>query len=244
MSRITEYPRIHRLFHSVIIRTHPVRFLRSLDRWLTGVSCRPEFEILNQRRVTQHSLRRLPSCYLTDAALNSDQLLAHLEKLGLDVQTYHHPPLFTVEQSKQVRTKLSESIPGEHCKTLFLEDKKRQMWLLATLEDTSVDFKRLAELLDSARLSLGSSELLWKVLGVRPGSVSPFALINDPQHSVQVALERRMMDCQLLGYHPLTNDRTTTIRPCQLLTFIRWCGFAPRIIVTSTPDTTVATQLL
>lgn len=177
-----------------------------------------------------HSVLQAAVLLPTRAPLNSDQLLAHLAKIGLEVQTYHHPPLFTVKQSKQVRSRLAEPIPGEHCKTLFLKDKKRLMWLLVTLEDTAVDLKRLAETLGSARLSLGSSELLWEVLGVRPGSVSPFALINDAQRSVQVALERKMMSCQLLGYHPLTNDRTTTMRPCQLLTFIRWCGFAPRII--------------
>jgi Ala-tRNA(Pro) deacylase len=119
---------------------------------------------------------------------------------------------------------------GAHCKSLFLKDKKDQLWLLVALEDRPVDLKTLPKNIGAARLSFGKPELLLEVLGVEPGSVTPFALINDPQGRVRVVLDKGMLDHELLNYHPLTNTATTAISAADLVRFIRSCGHDPVIL--------------
>ncbi|WP_451971072.1 prolyl-tRNA synthetase associated domain-containing protein [Azospirillum endophyticum] len=155
-----------------------------------------------------------------------DQLLARLDALGIHTTTHGHPPLHTVEESKALRG----TLPGGHCKNLFLKDKKDQHWLVVALEDARIDLNRLDKAIGSARLSFASAERLWRFLGIRPGSVTPFALVNDPDLKVRVILQKAMMEHDPLNYHPLLNDRTTAIRPDDLLRFIRACGHEPAIV--------------
>ena len=152
-----------------------------------------------------------------------EQLLQRFKELGIETTTHEHPPLMTVEDSKRLRGDL----PGGHCKSLFLKDKKDQYWLFVALEDRKVDIKALDRKLGAARLSFASPERLWQVLGVRPGSVTPFALINDREHKVRVFLDAAMLRCELLNYHPLVNTKTTSIRPADLIRFIEACGHRP-----------------
>ncbi|KAA0581587.1 prolyl-tRNA synthetase associated domain-containing protein [Azospirillum sp. Sh1] len=155
-----------------------------------------------------------------------DQLLVRLDALGIQATTHSHPPLHTVEESKALRG----ALPGGHCKNLFLKDKKDQHWLVVALEDAQVDLNRLDKVIGSARLSFASAERLWRFLGIRPGSVTPFALVNDTERKVRVVLQQAMMEHDLLNYHPLLNDRTTAIRRDDLLRFIRACGHEPAIV--------------
>lgn len=155
-----------------------------------------------------------------------EELFARLEALAIETETHHHEPLFTVDESKSLRG----LIPGGHCKSLFLKAKKGGLWLVVTLEDRSLDLKALARRLGAARLSFGRPELLMEVLGVPPGAVTPFALINDASLRVEVALDAEMMALDLVNYHPLTNEATTTIKPKDLLRFIAACGHEPVII--------------
>lgn len=155
-----------------------------------------------------------------------DQLLARLRDLGIDTVTHEHPPLHTVEESKALRG----TLPGGHCKNLFLKDKKDQHWLVVALEDARVELNRLDRVIGSARLSFASADRLWRYLGVRPGSVTPFALVNDTGRQVRVVLQQAMMEHELLNYHPLVNDRTTAIRRDDLLRFIRACGHEPAVV--------------
>ena len=136
------------------------------------------------------------------------------------------PPVYTVDDAKALRGE----IPGGHCKNLFLKDKKAQLWLVVCLEDTAVDMKSLPAIIGAARVSFGKPELLKEVLGVGPGSVTPFALINDHEQRVNVILEEQMMQCELVSFHPLTNSATTTLTPADLMKFIRHCGHEPQII--------------
>ena len=154
------------------------------------------------------------------------QLIEYMEELGIDTQTRQHPPAFTVEDAKELRG----LIPGGHTKNLFLKDKKGKLWLVVALEDTSVDLKALPKRIGSARLSFGKAELLEEVLGVKPGSVTPFALINDTEGRVSVVLDERMMEHEQLNFHPLVNTATTTISREDFLKFLRATGHEPQIV--------------
>lgn len=155
-----------------------------------------------------------------------DALFDRLAELGVGYDVHRHPPLFTVEDSKALRGDL----PGGHCKNLFLRDRKGAMWLVVCLEDRRIDLKALGALLGGARLSFGSADRLMRVLGVIPGAVSPFALINDLERSVTVILDRAMLDHRPLNYHPLTNDMTIAVSPEDLVRFVEACGHAPQIV--------------
>jgi Ala-tRNA(Pro) deacylase len=154
------------------------------------------------------------------------ELLQRLETLGIASVTTDHPAVFTVEEA----TATHHAIPGVHCKNLFLKDAKDQLWLVVCPHDREVEMKSLHKRIGSKRLSFGKADLLWEVLGVRPGSVTPFALINDRDHRVKVVLDAWMMDQETLNYHPLENTATTTVSNADLLRFIADCGHEPQVV--------------
>jgi Ala-tRNA(Pro) deacylase len=155
-----------------------------------------------------------------------ENLFARLSELGIETETVRHPAVFTVEESKALRGDL----PGGHTKNLFLKDKKGALWLVVALEDRAVDMKDLRRRIGAAPLSFGRPELLKEVLGVDPGSVTPFAVINDTEKRVNVVLDEEMMSFRVLNFHPLTNTATTSVTPDGLPAFIRSCGHEPAVV--------------
>jgi Ala-tRNA(Pro) deacylase len=157
----------------------------------------------------------------------TDDLMAFLDRLGIATKTVTHPPLFTVEESQALRG----SIPGAHTKNLFLKDKKDAIFLVTALEDAEIDLKHLHNRIGaSGRLSFGRPELLAERLGVIPGAVTPFGLINDRPPSVNVILDAALVANDTINCHPLVNTATTTILTADLLAFIRAGGHEPRIL--------------
>jgi len=161
-----------------------------------------------------------------------DELLEKLNSLGIHVKTVEHPPLFTVDESRQLRG----NIPGLHSKNLFLKCKKGRLWLVVARESAQINLKRLHTTIGSGRLSFGKPDLLMEVLGVPPGSVTPFSLINDHDLRVSVVLDADMMDHDLLNFHPLVNNATSAISRDDLLKFIADCGHEPAILPVSETD--------
>ena len=156
-------------------------------------------------------------------------LFALLDNLGIKTKTYEHPAVFTVAESLAIES----TMPGGHTKNLFLKDKKDRLFLVVALHNAAIDLKTLHKTLDCDRLSFGKAELLEDVLGIRPGSVTPFSLINDKAARVTVVLDAPMMEEPLLNYHPLENTATTAIARDDLLRFIRATGHGPRIVQVS-----------
>jgi Ala-tRNA(Pro) deacylase len=155
-----------------------------------------------------------------------EELFAFLDSLGIRHETTTHPPAFTVEDAKALRGQ----IPGGHTKNLFLKDKKGRLWLVVALEDTRVNLKTLHRKIGAARLSFGKPELLEDVLGVRPGSVTPFALINDREKRVSVVLDSRLMETDPLNFHPLENTATTTVSNAGFRRFLEATGHSFQIV--------------
>lgn len=164
--------------------------------------------------------------------LTPDELLARLSALGIAHVTHRHPPVFTVAEAVSLRG----ALPGGHCKSLFLVDKKGGEWLVVVLEDRRLDLKRLSDTLGAARFSFGSPERLRRVLGVEPGSVTPFALANPSSAGVSVVLDEAMLREDPLNYHPLVNTATTALAPADLLRFIEASGHRPRIVALDALD--------
>ena len=156
-------------------------------------------------------------------------LFARLDGLGIATRTVEHAPVFTVDEARRLRGE----IPGGHTKNLFLIDKDERLWLVVALEDAAVDLKALPRKVGSGRVSFGKPDRLRQALGIEPGSVTPFALINDVDNHVNVVLDEAMMREPLLNCHPLENTATTTIAAAELLRFIRSCGHSPQIVAVS-----------
>ncbi len=154
------------------------------------------------------------------------ELFDRLAELDIEYTTCRHPAVWTVEESRRLRG----DMPGGHCKSLFLKDKKGVVYLVVALEDRAIDMKRLRRPIGAAPLSFARPELLMEILGVTPGAVTPFGLINDVNAAARVVLDKEMLERDPLNYHPLTNEATTAIAPGDLLKFIRGCGHEPQIL--------------
>ena len=159
-------------------------------------------------------------------ALTPDELFQRLDALGIRHVTHRHPPLHTVAQSVMLRG----ALPGGHCKSLFLKDRKGGLWLVVVLEERRLDLNALSARLGAPRFSFASADLMQEVLGVAPGSVTPFALVNDSGRRVAVVLDADMLEHDPLNYHPLVNTATTAVAPADLLRFIAHCGHEPRVV--------------
>jgi len=154
-------------------------------------------------------------------------LLDRLSAMGIAAKTLRHRPVFTVEEAKALRS----GLPGAHIKNLFLRDKKGRMWLLVALADSKVELKSLARLLGARSLSFARPERLMTHLGVTPGAVTPFGVINDEEGLVEVVIERAVLAFDQVNCHPLDNAMTTSIGAQDLLRFLEAVGHPPRLLV-------------
>ncbi len=153
-----------------------------------------------------------------------DTLMAVLSSLDISFTKHTHPPLRTVEDAKAFRGDLR----GSHIKNLYLRDRKKRNFLLVAEEDKFIDLKALPNDIGSDRLSFGSADRLFELLGVRPGAVSPFTLINDPDHKVQLVLDADLADQPCVFAHPLVNDMTLGVSGSDLLRFFSHTGHHPK----------------
>lgn len=155
-----------------------------------------------------------------------EELLELLQQLDIEYKYYEHEAVFTVEES----SKIKEEMPGTHCRNLYLRDKKKKNFLVVAANETEVDLKTLQDKIECGRLSFGSADRLWQFLGIRPGSVCPFTVINDTDHEVQVVLDAYMMKQECVHYHPLDNTMTIGLSPDDLLKFFDHTGHKPIIL--------------
>jgi len=155
------------------------------------------------------------------------ELFAFLAELGVTVSTKRHPPLYTVADSQALRGE----IHGGHTKNLFLKDKKDNYFLVTVGEEAVVDLKQIHQLIGAAsRVSFGKPEMLMELLGVIPGAVTVFGLINDTEGKVKVVLDQELMSHDVINGHPLTNEATTSIAAADLIRFVEATGHDPVIL--------------
>ncbi|WP_417497206.1 prolyl-tRNA synthetase associated domain-containing protein [Maricaulis sp.] len=153
-------------------------------------------------------------------------LFARLDALGIVHETVSHRPIFTVDEGRDIKA----AMPGGHTKNLFLKDRKGQIFLITALDETRIKLNRLHHHIGSARLSFGPEELLLETLGVRPGSVTALALLNDTGGRVRFVLDAALMQWPVVYSHPLLNDATTGMAPQDLVRFAESTGHSPQMI--------------
>ena len=164
---------------------------------------------------------------MIDPAAAETALLARLERLGIAYTRHAHAPVFTVDEARALRG----ALPGGHAKNLFLKDKKGRIFLVSAEAHARIDLKRLHERIGaSGRLSFGSAELLMEKLGVTPGSVTAFAVINDRAGDVTMVLDATLASGEDVNFHPLINTATLRVSRDDLLAFFRNTGHEPLIV--------------
>ena len=152
-----------------------------------------------------------------------EDLFAYLDRLGIEHTTMTHPPIFTVEEGRAWH----DTIPGLHCKNLFLKDRRDKIWLAVMPGEKRADLNRLEKRVHAARLSFGKPDLLLEVLGLTPGSVTPFGLINDRARLVTVVVDEDVLKSEWVNFHPLHNAASTTLRSADLVRFMRALEYDP-----------------
>ncbi len=160
-------------------------------------------------------------------------LFDYLDTLAVEHRTVEHPPIFTVDEGRDHKA----AMPGGHSKNLFLKDKKDRLFLAVAHCDTTVDIVGYGKAAGArGRLSFGKPDLMTATLGVIPGAVTPFALINETARAVsEVAVDRALLSWPAVWFHPLENSASTAVSPDGLLRFIRSCGVEPRLLDLARP---------
>ncbi|HEY2661133.1 MAG TPA: YbaK/EbsC family protein [Caulobacteraceae bacterium] len=153
-------------------------------------------------------------------------LFAFLDRHAIAHSTLEHEAVFTVEDGPEMKARL----PGGHTKNLFLKDAKGRIWLITALDDTAVDLKTIHKTIGAARLSFGSADLMLEVLGVRPGSVTPFGLVNDVEHRATLVVDAALLAREPLNFHPLLNTATTAVSKAGFLAFLQALGVEPLVV--------------
>jgi Ala-tRNA(Pro) deacylase len=159
--------------------------------------------------------------------LSPQELLERLSALGIAAETVEHEPVFTVAESRPIKAR----IPGAHSKNLFVKDKKGRFFLISAKDETPIDLKRAHEAIGaSGRLSFGSADQLRALLGVEPGSVTAFAVVNDTEGRVTMVLDANLLEHERVNFHPLVNSMTTGVSREDLIKFLRATGHDPLIL--------------
>ena len=154
-------------------------------------------------------------------------LYEDLASLGFAYGAHEHQAVFTVDESRNIKA----DIPGEHTKNLFLKDAKGAFWLVTVPADARVDLKALPKAIGCKRVSFGKAEDMERLLGIKPGSVTPLAMINTAPGSVAVALDSGLAHAGRVNVHPLRNNATVGLSGADILRLLRHWGHEPMVAV-------------
>ena len=149
-----------------------------------------------------------------------------LNESGIKHESFSHAPMLTVEDAKADRPPGNEG----HTKNLFVRNKKGKMWLFTLHEDREVNLKAISKALNAKHLSFASQQRLMQYMGVIPGAVSAFSILNDVTRAVQFYFDEMLMSHEMLHIHPLVNTMTTSIRRDDLLKFLDKRGHEPKVL--------------
>jgi Ala-tRNA(Pro) deacylase len=168
------------------------------------------------------------SAHQDSLPVTSDALIARLDAMGISYDRFDHVPLMTVQDSKAVQGVMrGPEQGGVHIKNLYLRDRKKRNFLVTLEQDREVDLKALGALIEAQNLSFGSPDRLMEFLGIRPGAVSPLAMVTGAGAGVTLVLDAAIRRAEMVYVHPLVNDRTLGLRPEDLLRFLGGLGVEP-----------------
>jgi len=148
--------------------------------------------------------------------LSKQDLINKIEKAGHNYNLHNHTALFTVDHSNINRGEIN----GSHSKNLFLKNKKNQFFLISCEENSKIDLKKMSKLTCAGNLSFSKKEYMMELIGVNPGSVTPYALLNDKNNKVRFFLEDKLFNSNILNFHPLVNTSTISLSKSNFISFM------------------------
>ncbi len=148
--------------------------------------------------------------------LSVNDFINILKLKNYEFELHNHIPIFTVEDSRKIRG----TNKGSHSKNLFLKNKKNNFFLVSCEENEEINLKELSKALKLGNVSFAKEEYLLRYLGIKPGSVSPFALLNDKNNMVSFFLEKKLHDSDYINFHPLLNNSTITMKTNEFIKFM------------------------
>jgi Ala-tRNA(Pro) deacylase len=154
------------------------------------------------------------------------QLLTAFKNYDINFEIHNHAPVFTAEEARNMQY----DIRGAHCKNLFLRDKKRNFFLVSVLDNKRVDLKALSKNFGAGHFSFGNADELLSMLGVTPGSVTPYGLIHDKDKKITFLIDQDILGYEFVNFHPLRNDMTVNSCVKQFLKFFDKIGHQPEAI--------------
>lgn len=157
---------------------------------------------------------------------SANELYTYFDELGITHSTKNHPAFYTVEDGRE----LKNSMHGGHTKNLFMKDKDDKIVLISAHAESELKLNKLHKLIGTRRLSFASPELMAEILGITPGSVTAFALVNDQQHRVKFVVDQTLMNYEFLNFHPLVNTATTAISREDFIKFVESTGHSIQIV--------------
>ncbi len=150
------------------------------------------------------------------------KVLDTLNEWGIPYTMYEHPPLPTIE----IALEYWKDITATHCKNLFFRNHKGNKHYLVVFEcHQQMAIHDIEKMLHQGKLSFASEQRMDKYLGLRPGSVSPFGLINDADKEVKLFLDKNLKDAPLLSFHPNDNTASLVVKNGDFMRYLeRWGG--------------------
>ena len=166
-------------------------------------------------------MSNVSSSFQYQLPISCDDLLNILKDNRVDFKLYQHKPLHSVNESKiEQELIFPTNTNNVHIKNLFLRDKKKRNYLITCEQDKKIDLKLLKEKIESGRLSFGSADRLFQHLGVFPGAVSPFCMLNGIKNNVQFFCDYNIRKFKNVYLHPFVNDRTICLDITDLEKFL------------------------
>ena len=149
------------------------------------------------------------------------KVLDKLKELEISYDMYEHPPLPTIEMALEYW----KDLPSTHCKNLFFRNHKGNKHYLVVFEcHQQMAIHQIEKMLKQGKLSFASEQRMEKYLGLRPGSVSPFGLINDTEKHVKLFLDKNLKDAPMLSFHPNDNSASLVVKNEDFIKFLQWWG--------------------
>ncbi|MBN2286102.1 MAG: prolyl-tRNA synthetase associated domain-containing protein [Tissierellales bacterium] len=150
-----------------------------------------------------------------------NKVYEYLGNLGIKYEKRNHPPVYTCEAASE----FTGDMKGMHCKNLFFRNKSgKKHYLVIFDERKEVNIKNIGTKVGESNLSFASEERMMKYLGLTPGSVSVFGLINDVENNVQVFIDKDVLESEFVNFHPNVNTATLNIINNDFHKYLENCG--------------------
>ncbi len=144
-----------------------------------------------------------------------------LDDLNIPFEYHQHPPAPTIEEAK----KYWKDLDAAHCKNIFFRNHKGKKHYLVILDyRQALNIRDLEQRLKQGKLSFASEKRMEKYLDLKPGSVSPFGLINDKENHVHVFLDKNLLEAEKISFHPNLNTASLIISKEDFLRYMKWTG--------------------